>query len=109
MEGLLAHRPSVLVVGLMVRQGFSDLMLPAVRDFRTSGRIPVAVWRHPGNGAVIVRCSQPRVGLTLQQNFEDEHLLRIIRYSFFASSTHGTRHTRHARHARLTTRHTTQR
>lgn len=72
---------------LAVPAGFSDLMLPAVRDFRTSGRIPVAVWRHPGNGAVIVRCSQPRVGLTLQQNFEDEHLLRIIREACPRSET----------------------
>lgn len=59
-------------------------IVPAVMDddeirkickFRSKGRFPSVVWRHPRNGAVIVRCGQPEVGVFNWRCKEDEKLI----------------------------------
>ncbi|XP_071848456.1 phosphatidylinositol-3,5-bisphosphate 3-phosphatase MTMR3-like [Apostichopus japonicus] len=43
--------------------------------FRSKGRFPSVVWRHPRNGAVIVRCGQPEVSVFNWRCKEDERLI----------------------------------
>ena len=47
---------------LIVPWCMSDEELQQVAAFRSRGRLPAVVWRHPGNGAHISRCAQPCVG-----------------------------------------------
>ncbi|PRP86422.1 myotubularin-related protein 2 [Planoprotostelium fungivorum] len=51
-----------------------------VANFRSLGRIPALTWRHPNKAlnSVIVRCSQPRVGLTNERSVEDEAMCQAI-------------------------------
>lgn len=46
----------VIPVGLSVRQ------VEASAKLRTKSRFPIVSWVHPRNGAVLARCSQPRIG-----------------------------------------------
>ncbi|XP_059612654.1 myotubularin-related protein 4 isoform X4 [Phlebotomus argentipes] len=56
----------------------SDETLQSVANFRSSRRIPVAVWRHKTSGAIISRCSQPEVGWLGWRNSKDEQLLKAF-------------------------------
>jgi len=71
---------------LVVPSAFSEEALPQVAQFRTKGRLPVCVWRHPTNLSVICRSSQPRVGLSLQRSTYDQEYLRAL---WFAGSGSG--------------------
>ncbi|RVE60243.1 hypothetical protein OJAV_G00179010 [Oryzias javanicus] len=53
--------------------------LKRVATFRSRGRIPVLSWIHRENKAVIVRCSQPLVGMSGKRNKDDERYLDLIR------------------------------
>ncbi|KAG7218444.1 hypothetical protein INR49_020369, partial [Caranx melampygus] len=57
----------------------SDEDLKRVATFRSRGRIPVLSWIHRENQAVIVRCSQPLVGMSGKRNKDDERYLDMIR------------------------------
>lgn len=60
--------PAVLVVP----QSVSDQQLRAVAAFRSRGRLPVLCWKNPASMATILRCSQPRVGITGARSADDE-------------------------------------
>eukprot|EP01119_Soliformovum_irregulare_P024248 TRINITY_DN8649_c0_g1_i1.p1 TRINITY_DN8649_c0_g1~~TRINITY_DN8649_c0_g1_i1.p1 ORF type:complete len:1257 (-),score=381.43 TRINITY_DN8649_c0_g1_i1:14-3784(-) len=63
---------------LVVPAESTDAELEKVSLFRSRGRIPVLVWRHPLTEAVLLRCSQPLVGLTRARSQEDETLIQQI-------------------------------
>ena len=63
---------------ILIPASISDQKLLKVFKFRSSRRIPVVVWRHPTNGSVIARSSQPEVGLLFWREPEDEALLSAI-------------------------------
>ncbi|XP_039622486.1 myotubularin [Polypterus senegalus] len=67
--------PTILVVPFKA----SDEDLRRVAVFRSRGRIPVLSWIHPENQAVIMRCSQPLVGMSGKRNKDDEKYLDVIR------------------------------
>uniref|UniRef100_A0A3B5L6J5 Uncharacterized protein n=1 Tax=Xiphophorus couchianus TaxID=32473 RepID=A0A3B5L6J5_9TELE len=67
--------PTVLAVPFKCKE--DDLR--RVAAFRSRGRIPVLSWIHRENQAVIVRCSQPLVGMSGKRNKDDERYLDLIR------------------------------
>ncbi|XP_040856069.1 myotubularin isoform X3 [Ochotona curzoniae] len=67
--------PALLVVPYRA----SDDDLRRVAAFRSRNRIPVLSWIHPENKMVIVRCSQPLVGMSGKRNKDDEKYLDVIR------------------------------
>lgn len=67
--------PTVLAVPFKSKE--EDLS--RVAAFRSRGRIPVLSWIHRENQAVIVRCSQPLVGMSGKRNKDDERYLEMIR------------------------------
>ncbi|XP_006632800.1 myotubularin isoform X1 [Lepisosteus oculatus] len=67
--------PTILVVPYTA----SDEDLRKVAVFRSRNRIPVLSWIHPENQAVIMRCSQPLVGMSGKRNKDDERYLDTIR------------------------------
>ncbi|KAG8508331.1 Myotubularin [Galemys pyrenaicus] len=67
--------PALLVVPYQA----SDDDLRRVAAFRSRNRIPVLSWIHPENKTVIVRCSQPLVGMSGKRNKDDEKYLDVIR------------------------------
>ncbi|XP_036764293.1 myotubularin isoform X3 [Manis pentadactyla] len=67
--------PALLVVPYCA----SDDDLRRVATFRSRNRIPVLSWIHPENKMVIVRCSQPLVGMSGKRNKDDEKYLDVIR------------------------------
>jgi hypothetical protein len=65
---LVDQRPSYWVCPtypgvFAVPAAISDNDLKKISEFRSKGRMPVAVWRHPVNGAVLSRCAQPKGGI----------------------------------------------
>eukprot|EP01117_Protostelium_nocturnum_P015191 TRINITY_DN5858_c0_g3_i1.p1 TRINITY_DN5858_c0_g3~~TRINITY_DN5858_c0_g3_i1.p1 ORF type:complete len:1023 (+),score=305.38 TRINITY_DN5858_c0_g3_i1:105-3173(+) len=68
--------PAVLAVPSSV----TDANLRKIAGFRSMGRIPALTWRHPNASlnSVIVRCSQPLVGLTNDRCEEDEQLCAAV-------------------------------
>jgi hypothetical protein len=64
---------------LVVPGSFSDEDLEKVGAFRSKGRIPVCVWRHPQKGSTLSRSSQPLVGVKRARSAEDERLLEEVR------------------------------
>ncbi|NWS46689.1 MTM1 protein, partial [Probosciger aterrimus] len=73
--GLCDTYPSLLVVPYNA----TDDDLKKVAAFRSRNRIPVLSWIHPETQAVIMRCSQPLVGMSGKRNKDDERYLDIIR------------------------------
>eukprot|EP01105_Mastigella_eilhardi_P018716 TRINITY_DN4358_c0_g1_i1.p1 TRINITY_DN4358_c0_g1~~TRINITY_DN4358_c0_g1_i1.p1 ORF type:complete len:715 (+),score=197.66 TRINITY_DN4358_c0_g1_i1:242-2146(+) len=71
--GCCASYPSVLSVPASV----SEEELKCVFTFRSKGRIPALIWRHH-NGAAILRCSQPAVGIAGKRCVEDEEFFRKV-------------------------------
>ncbi|XP_040600646.1 myotubularin isoform X2 [Mesocricetus auratus] len=67
--------PALLVVPYRT----SDDELRRVATFRSRNRIPVLSWIHPENKMVIMRCSQPLVGMSGKRNKDDEKYLDVIR------------------------------
>uniref|UniRef100_A0A8B9K4R1 Myotubularin n=1 Tax=Astyanax mexicanus TaxID=7994 RepID=A0A8B9K4R1_ASTMX len=67
--------PTILVVPFKATE--EDLR--RVATFRSRCRIPVLSWIHRDNQAVIMRCSQPLVGMSGKRNKDDERYLDIIR------------------------------
>ncbi|XP_050521870.1 myotubularin-related protein 3 [Daktulosphaira vitifoliae] len=63
---------------LLVPSCISDQVLEAAAKFRSSKRLPVVVWRHKSNGAILARCSQPEVGWLGWRSSDDEELLKAI-------------------------------
>ncbi|XP_068107122.1 myotubularin isoform X2 [Hyperolius riggenbachi] len=64
---------------LMVPFHATDDDLRKVAAFRSRNRIPVLSWVHPENQSVIMRCSQPLVGMSGKRNKDDERYLEIIK------------------------------
>ncbi|XP_041926782.1 myotubularin isoform X1 [Alosa sapidissima] len=67
--------PTILVVPFKATE--DDLQ--KVATFRSRCRIPVLSWINKENQAVIVRCSQPLVGMSGKRNKDDERYLEMIR------------------------------
>uniref|UniRef100_A0A8C2A650 phosphatidylinositol-3,5-bisphosphate 3-phosphatase n=1 Tax=Cyprinus carpio TaxID=7962 RepID=A0A8C2A650_CYPCA len=63
---------------LLVPVWITDKELESVASFRSWKRIPVVVYRHQRNGAVIARCSQPEISWWGWRNTEDEYLVTSI-------------------------------
>lgn len=63
---------------LLVPVWITDKELESVASFRSWKRIPVVVYRHLKNGAVIARCSQPEISWWGWRNTEDEYLVTSI-------------------------------
>lgn len=63
---------------LLVPVWITDKELESVGSFRSWKRIPVVVYRHQRNGAVIARCSQPEISWWGWRNTEDEYLVTSI-------------------------------
>lgn len=62
---------------LIMPATFDDESLEAVSNFRYSGRLPAAVWRHSKNGTFILRCSQPKTGwYGYLRSSQDENLIQ---------------------------------
>ena len=56
----------------IVPRGISDEALKRIASFRSKGRIPAIVYRHPSNNATISRCAQPMVGLVRRARCPDD-------------------------------------
>ena len=62
----------------VVPKSISDEEVKAVGKYRSKGRLPVLVWRHPVNGAALCRCAQPNAGLAGKKSAEDQKLFLEI-------------------------------
>ncbi|XP_051786772.1 myotubularin-related protein 4 isoform X1 [Erpetoichthys calabaricus] len=63
---------------LLVPVWITDKELESISSFRSWKRIPVVVYRHQQNGAVIARCSQPEISWWGWRNTDDEYLVTSI-------------------------------
>ena len=57
---------------------FSDEDFAAVCKYRSKGRVPVPVWRHPTTNAVLCRSAQPMVGIKMKRSSMDEKLVKRL-------------------------------
>ncbi|XP_061127663.1 myotubularin-related protein 4-like isoform X1 [Syngnathus typhle] len=71
---LCSSYPQKLLVPIWI----TDKELENVASFRSWKRIPVVVYRHQKNGAVIARCSQPEISWWGWRNPDDEYLVTSI-------------------------------
>nr|XP_020456199.1 myotubularin-related protein 4 isoform X2 [Monopterus albus] len=71
---LCSSYPQKLLVPIWI----TDKELESVASFRSWKRIPVVVYRHQRNGAVIARCSQPEISWWGWRNTDDEYLVKSI-------------------------------
>uniref|UniRef100_A0AAQ6A467 phosphatidylinositol-3,5-bisphosphate 3-phosphatase n=1 Tax=Amphiprion ocellaris TaxID=80972 RepID=A0AAQ6A467_AMPOC len=71
---LCSSYPQKLLVPIWI----TDKELESVASFRSWKRIPVVVYRHLKNGAVIARCSQPEISWWGWRNTDDEYLVTSI-------------------------------
>uniref|UniRef100_A0A671TSM2 phosphatidylinositol-3,5-bisphosphate 3-phosphatase n=1 Tax=Sparus aurata TaxID=8175 RepID=A0A671TSM2_SPAAU len=71
---LCSSYPQKLLVPIWI----TDKELESVASFRSWKRIPVVVYRHQKNGAVIARCSQPEISWWGWRNTDDEYLVTSI-------------------------------
>ncbi|KAM8897639.1 phosphatidylinositol-3,5-bisphosphate 3-phosphatase MTMR4 isoform 2-T2 [Spinachia spinachia] len=71
---LCSSYPQKLLVPIWI----TDKELESVASFRSWKRIPVVVYRHQKNGAVISRCSQPEISWWGWRNTDDEYLVTSI-------------------------------
>eukprot|EP00002_Diphylleia_rotans_P011534 TRINITY_DN2278_c0_g1_i3.p1 TRINITY_DN2278_c0_g1~~TRINITY_DN2278_c0_g1_i3.p1 ORF type:complete len:994 (+),score=195.86 TRINITY_DN2278_c0_g1_i3:147-3128(+) len=72
--GLCRSYPNLLAIPARI----SDADLKLAAEYRTSGRVPVLCWMHPGNGAVLCRSSQPMAGWTGRSSAADIQLVSEI-------------------------------
>ena len=63
---------------LCVPNDISDQELIPMFTFRSKGRIPTVVWANHDNGAALLRCGQPSVGMKSKRCQEDEKLMYAI-------------------------------
>ncbi|KAH3763759.1 myotubularin-related protein 1/2 [Pelomyxa schiedti] len=63
---------------LCVPSAIDDTQLEKVMHFRSKGRIPAVVFRFQLNGTVMLRCSQPAVGMLGKRCEEDELLFATL-------------------------------
>ncbi|OQS03516.1 myotubularin, partial [Thraustotheca clavata] len=66
--------PTVLVVP----RAISESDIQSIGHFRAKGRVPVVTYRHAETNAVLVRCSQPLVGLRRRRCTRDELYIRLL-------------------------------
>ncbi|TGZ55167.1 hypothetical protein CRM22_010480 [Opisthorchis felineus] len=59
----------------IVPRDVEDSVIAKIADFRTNRRFPSVVWRSQTTGAVLLRCSQPCVGLMGYRNEFDEQFM----------------------------------
>ncbi|KAK7925674.1 hypothetical protein WMY93_007984 [Mugilogobius chulae] len=71
---LCSSYPQKILVPIWI----TDKELENVASFRSWKRIPVVVYRHQRNGAVIARCSQPEISWWGWRNTDDEYLVTSI-------------------------------
>uniref|UniRef100_A0A8C6WN71 phosphatidylinositol-3,5-bisphosphate 3-phosphatase n=1 Tax=Neogobius melanostomus TaxID=47308 RepID=A0A8C6WN71_9GOBI len=71
---LCSSYPQKILVPIWI----TDKELESVGSFRSWKRIPVVVYRHQRNGAVIARCSQPEISWWGWRNTDDEYLVTSI-------------------------------
>ncbi|XP_068188290.1 myotubularin-related protein 4 isoform X2 [Antennarius striatus] len=71
---LCSSYPQKLLVPIWI----TDKELESVASFRSWKRLPVVVYRHQKNGAVIARCSQPEISWWGWRNNDDEYLVLSI-------------------------------
>lgn len=71
---LCSSYPQKILVPIWI----TDKELESVASFRSWKRIPVVVYRHQRNGAVIARCSQPEISWWGWRNTDDEYLVSSI-------------------------------
>ncbi|XP_026038624.1 myotubularin-related protein 4 isoform X1 [Astatotilapia calliptera] len=71
---LCSSYPQKLLIPIWI----TDKELESVASFRSWKRIPVVVYRHQKNGAVIARCSQPEISWWGWRNTDDEYLVTSI-------------------------------
>jgi len=57
----------------------SDELIEKVAGFRSRKRIPAIVWKHPKNGALLIRCAQPCVGINMNHCDADAKLLSFLK------------------------------
>uniref|UniRef100_A0A915IA29 Myotubularin phosphatase domain-containing protein n=1 Tax=Romanomermis culicivorax TaxID=13658 RepID=A0A915IA29_ROMCU len=70
----------------IVPASLTDDQLESAARYRSRRRTAAVVWRHPMNGAVLVRCSQPESGLFGWRSSSDEYLLQSIREAAYCDS-----------------------
>lgn len=57
---------------------FDERKLDELGSFRTKNRLPALSWAHPKHNAGIVRCSQPKRGVTGLTNEVDKHYIKVL-------------------------------
>ncbi|KAF0683096.1 Aste57867_24784 [Aphanomyces stellatus] len=72
-----ATYPQLMVVPTLMTE---DQLVQSAR-FRSRGRLPIVVWRHPDNKCVLARSSQPNYGLQSKRCEADRILLKCYRDS----------------------------
>ncbi|MES1912684.1 MAG: hypothetical protein MHM6MM_004919 [Cercozoa sp. M6MM] len=63
----------------VVPEDFDDDALAAVCQYRSRGRLPAVVWKHPRTHATLARSAQPRAGVSGKRCSHDEQLLDTLR------------------------------
>ena len=63
---------------LMVPSGVSDDQLRASAQYRSRGRLPVLSWMAAGRKGVLLRCSQPLVGVSRHRSAADEAVVGAV-------------------------------
>ena len=63
---------------IYVPTSMTDEDVKQLSKYRSRGRIPAIVWRHPYTGAVVCRCAQPLSGLTSKSSTIDKKMLLAI-------------------------------
>ena len=66
---------------LYVPKSASDSLVTRAAQFRSKGRLVALTWYSADNGACIVRCAQPRVGVSGARSPADEALVESVRRS----------------------------
>eukprot|EP01090_Pellita_catalonica_P023734 TRINITY_DN9933_c0_g1_i1.p1 TRINITY_DN9933_c0_g1~~TRINITY_DN9933_c0_g1_i1.p1 ORF type:complete len:726 (+),score=99.52 TRINITY_DN9933_c0_g1_i1:348-2525(+) len=56
----------------------SDRDLSLVAEYRSRGRLPVLVWKHPNTSATLFRCSQPLGGIRGKKNIKDQEFFQAM-------------------------------
>nr|CCA17961.1 myotubularinlike protein putative [Albugo laibachii Nc14] len=88
--GLLGHEESIMRLydnssfesfptypdAFVIPKSLLDEDLKQLRAYRSAGRIPATVWRHPHTKALLARCAQPCAGLS---GFVAEADVKIVR------------------------------
>jgi hypothetical protein len=73
------HICSTYPVEFVVPESISDSEVEAVALYRSRGRIPAMIWRHPLTGAVLSRCAQPKSGITGSVSPADQKMLNAFK------------------------------